>query len=261
MNEKSRDDLPRSLEALWKGRERRPRGPAQALSLPRIVDAAIALADEEGLPALSMARLAQRLGCATMSLYRHVAGKDELQLLMADAASTPAPRIEPGPGGWRAGLGRWALEMLGVYHRHPWILQITGGPPLDPGQLAWVDAGLRTLRDTPLSPREKLSALMLVMYYTRGHAQIWARPPWQPAEALTDEAAYETLLTRLVDAERFPDLAEAIAGGAFAPEPDAAPEAGFTAGLDRILDGIDTLIGHRDPEYRTSPDTDYKTSE
>ncbi|MBB5626168.1 TetR/AcrR family transcriptional regulator [Sphaerisporangium krabiense] len=245
MNEKSRDDLPRPLEVLWKGRERRPRGPAQALSLPRIVAAAIALADEEGLPALSMARLAQRLGCAPMSLYRHVAGKDELQLLMIDGATAPAPRIEPGPGGWRAGLARWAVEMRGVYHRHPWILQITGGPPLDPGQLAWVDAGLRTLRATPLPPAEKLSAIMLLTYYTRGHAQISARPPVEPAEALAEEAGYETLLRRLVDAERFPDLAEALAEGAFAPDPDAAPEADFLAGLDRILDGLETLVGRR----------------
>ena len=68
--------LPRALEILWGDAPsgRRTRG----LSRERIVEAAIELADTDGLAALSMARLAERLGCGTMSLYRHVANKDEL---------------------------------------------------------------------------------------------------------------------------------------------------------------------------------------
>src|SRR6186997_127264 len=78
------NEIPRSLQLLWKRTARSRRGPEPALSRERIVAAAIEIADAEGLAALSMARLAERLGCGTMSLYRHVANKDELQVFMMD---------------------------------------------------------------------------------------------------------------------------------------------------------------------------------
>ena len=77
-------DLSRSLELLWGTREPATRGPKAELSLERIVDAAVALADREGLGALSMRRVATELGVGTMSLYRHVPGKGELLDLMLD---------------------------------------------------------------------------------------------------------------------------------------------------------------------------------
>ena len=126
-----------------------------ALSLERIVAAAIEIADAEGLAGLSMARLAERLGCATMSLYRHVASKDELQVLMMDAAPGSAADLGAPPTG-ASELERWARELRAVYLRHPWVLQIAGSrPPLEPGQLAWLDCGLRTLRDTRLGPARR----------------------------------------------------------------------------------------------------------
>jgi AcrR family transcriptional regulator len=96
----------------------------------------------DGLAALSMARLAERLGCGTMSLYRHVANKDEQVTFMLAAGPGPPPSPPAGTD-WRGALTNWARELWGVYHRHPWILQTaSAGPPVDPGQLAWLDAGL-----------------------------------------------------------------------------------------------------------------------
>src|SRR5687767_15794759 len=87
------EPLPRSLEVLWR-RENRRRGAAkQALSLERIVAAAIEIADTEGLAGLSMARVAEKLGCATMSLYRHVPSKDDLLVFMMDAAPGEPPEL------------------------------------------------------------------------------------------------------------------------------------------------------------------------
>src|SRR5688572_28933845 len=100
------DDIPRSLRVLWKRADRRRR-PPEALSLERIVRAAVEIADLEGLPALSMAHIARRLGCATMSLYRHVANKEELQVFMTDAAPGRPPVIDDAQD-WRRGLERWA---------------------------------------------------------------------------------------------------------------------------------------------------------
>ena len=143
----TRDDtdepLPRVLEILW--RDAPPARRARGLSRERIVAAAIELVDADGLSALSMARLAERLGCGTMSLYRHVANKDELVTFMLSTAPDPPP-TPADPSDWRGALTDWADGLWDVYHRHPWVLQTaSAGPPADPGQLAWLDAGLAAL--------------------------------------------------------------------------------------------------------------------
>src|SRR4051794_23203908 len=128
--------LPRALQLLWQ--DSAP--PRRGLNRPRIVAAAIELADADGLSALSMARLAERLGCGTMSLYRHVANKDELVVFMLSAAASPPPTTSDDAT-WRGALTDWANGLWDVYHRHPWILQAaSAGLPADPGQLAWLDA-------------------------------------------------------------------------------------------------------------------------
>ncbi|AWS48867.1 TetR/AcrR family transcriptional regulator [Streptosporangium sp. 'caverna'] len=240
MSENTEGELPRTLEVLWGRSRQRTRGPAQALSLERIVATAIDLADADGMSALSMARLAERLGCATMSLYRHVANKDELQVFMLDAAPGPPPEFGTAPADWRAALSEWALGLLGVYHRHPWILQVAVGPPMDPGQLAWMDAGLRTLGGTALHPHDRMSVVLLVMHYVRGEAQISAnllRAGADEAEAMRE---YGEILARLVVTERFPALAEVIAAGGLTE--DADPLANFRSGLECVLDGVDVRV-------------------
>ena len=84
--------LPPAVEQLWglRGPGRARGGPKPALSLERIVAAAVELADAGGLAALSMSRLAEKLGFTTMSLYRYVASKDDLLVLVLDAALGPA---------------------------------------------------------------------------------------------------------------------------------------------------------------------------
>jgi AcrR family transcriptional regulator len=118
---RSDEPLPRALEILWRDDPPRRSG---GLTRARIVEAAIELADGEGLAALSMARLAQRLGCGTMSLYRHVANKDELVTFMLSAGVGP-PTSGIDATDWRGALTDWAVGLWHVYHRHPWSLQAT----------------------------------------------------------------------------------------------------------------------------------------
>ena len=92
--------LPGAVAAAWGGRERPHKGPRPALSLPRIVAAAVRVADAEGLDAVSMGRVAAELGTAPMSLYRHVSAKDELLTLMADAAWGDVPDPGAPDAGW-----------------------------------------------------------------------------------------------------------------------------------------------------------------
>ena len=165
------DKLPPTLRALWRHADRQRKVAPPRLSVDRIVAAAVDIAEEEGLTALSMARLAERLDCAPMSLYRHVASKDELQALMIDIAPGAPPDI--GAADWREGVTRWARELRAVYVRHPWILQIAiSGPPREPGQLAWLECGLRALERTNLDPHDTMAVIMLVLHYVRGEAQL-----------------------------------------------------------------------------------------
>ncbi|GAA4599861.1 AcrR family transcriptional regulator [Actinoplanes octamycinicus] len=230
-------ELPRTLQVLWGVADRPTRGPQPALSLDRIVATAIEIADRDGLAALSMARLAERLGCAPMSLYRHVANKDELLVFMQDAAPGEPPALPPG---WRDGLSAWARALRGVLTGHPWILQASAGrPPLEPGQLAWLDRGLSAFAGTPLSQRERVQMVMAALYLTRGEAQISAVLLSGTPDVITD---YGALLDRFVTPARFPALTEAVAAGVFrADEPDRS----FEIALARLLDGIDLLITAR----------------
>jgi AcrR family transcriptional regulator len=240
-------EIPRTLQVLWGAESRNPRGVQPVLSLGRIVAAAIAIADRDGLAALSMSRLAQDLGSAPMSLYRHVANKDELLVFMQDAAPGPPPELPPG---WRAGLEVWGRALRGVYYAHPWILRVTAGrPPLEPGQLAWLDRGLSALEGTHLGVHQRYDTVMTVLNYVRGEAHIAAillgGPSGDAAGAAQGAAEYAALVTRLVRPERFPALAAAISDGFFEPDPADDGTRSFDFGLARILDGCQQIIDKR----------------
>jgi len=241
--------LPASVAAAWGVRDRPHKGPKPGLSLERIVAAAVQVADAEGLAAVSMSRVAAELGTAPMSLYRYVTAKDELLALMLDAAYGPYPTeppLETAPdAGWRAGLSRWAWAMRAAMQRHPWVLHIPiRGLPTLPNEVAWFEEGLRCLQDTGLEENEKASAILLVSGYVRNAAMIDAdiEAAVRASGKTPDEwmASYARTLTVLADPRRFPALTKFIAAGVF----DRAdpPEAEFTFGLDRVLDGLAALI-------------------
>ena len=105
------------------GRERRG-GSHQALTRERIVRTAIDIADAEGLAALSMRGVAARLGAAAMAPYRYVNGKDELVLLMADAAYGERGYPTEPSGDWRKRLTLAGRTLWSLYRRHPWLAQL-----------------------------------------------------------------------------------------------------------------------------------------
>jgi hypothetical protein len=169
-----------------------------------------------------------------MSLYRHVANKDELVMFMLSTAPGPPPSTGDASD-WRGALSDWASGLWGVYHRHPWILQAAAaGPPADPGQLAWLNAGLAALGGTPLTERDKLAAVMAVLHFVRGAAGLHLEAGG------VGGPDYPVLLRRFVDARRFPALAAAVDAGAFdAPDDHLAD---FHSGLRQLMDGIAVKI-------------------
>jgi AcrR family transcriptional regulator len=232
-------DLPPSIALAWGLRDAGARGPRRALTLEQIAEAGIRVAVSEGVGALSMARIAKELGVGTMSLYRYVAAKDELLLVMVDTALGTPPPSEPGED-WRAGLTRWAVGVRAAYRRHPWALRVPiSGPPLGPNNVAWLDNALAALTDTPLREQEKLSSVLLLSGFVRNEATLSA----DFAAAAGDEQVmpgYGRLLGRLTTGEQFPSLHQAIASGSL-DDPDD-PDAEFNFGLERILDGVGALM-------------------
>lgn len=234
--------LPASIEMAWGVRNRPAKGPKRGLSLERIVAAAVRVAVDDGLEAVSMGRVAKDLGTGAMSLYRYVGAKDELLALMLDAACGPPPGPGPAGEGWRTGLARWAWGLLGVWRRHPWALRVPlTGLPTTPNQIAWMEAGLACLRGTGLTERARLSVMLLIMGFVRNDAttnqQLAAASPAEQREAV---AGYGRTLTALLDPARFPELTTVLAAGVMSD--DDPPDDEFAFGLDRILDGVATLI-------------------
>ncbi len=236
MDTGSDSELPRGVALAWGVAANPQRGPRRELNLEAIVEAAVSIADAEGIGSVSMASVAAALGFTTMSLYRHVSAKDDLILLMQEAGLGLPPLTIGEAGSWREGLTRWHRAVLDVYAEHPWLLDIPiEGEPNTPNNLAWLDAGLSVLVDTPLPADSRVSALLLLSGYSR-----WAGTIFRTHDAPTISS---TTLAELVTPEQFPFLAPAIAAGAFEDPPSGDGEQdAFDFGLQRILDGLETHI-------------------
>lgn len=234
-------ELPPGLELLWGRRQPGSRGPKRALSIDAIVQAAVGVADAEGLAAVSMARVATELGFTTMSLYRYVANKDELLALMWNASAQGAESLVLTGRGWRGKLRSWALVQREMIDRHPWITEMPmPAPPLAPNSLTFVERGLQALDRTGLADADKLRIIGLISSYTLSEARMAhdaARAGGSPA------ASFEQLLRRLVDEKTYPRLHRIAWSAELGDNPSGFDEKEeFAFGLDRILDGVAALI-------------------
>ncbi|GAB3112125.1 hypothetical protein GCM10027160_13800 [Streptomyces calidiresistens] len=252
-------DLSRSMELLWRGRETSGRGPRPGLTLEAIVDAAITLADREGLSALSMRRVAAELGVGTMSLYRYVPGKGELLDLMLDRVLEPGPTgTEPPPPeateNWRTVLEFTAVGSWRLYLAHPWLLQVNQTRPvLGPNALAGLDFILEGLSGLGLTDAERMAVIMTVDHYVTGTARTYVLQSVAARETgIGDEefwAAQGPILGEIMESGRFPRLAEL--------DPDSFSIGGPQAlrfGLDPLLDGLERYIDARRRGERPAPE-------
>jgi AcrR family transcriptional regulator len=241
--------LPPGLDLLWGRRERGKRGPRPGLSADAIVGAAVQVADTEGIEAVSMARVAKELGFTTMSLYRHVASKDELLQLMWDASATGAEGVVLEGDGWRARLRFWAVVQRDMLDRHPWITQMPMAvPPLGPNSMHFAERGLAAFDGTGLPHADRMRMIGLISSYTLNEARMAhdaaravkkAMEAGQPPGPLT-MLNYEALLRELIDERTFPRL-HRMAWSASPGQPQDE-RAEFLFGLDVILDGVQALI-------------------
>jgi AcrR family transcriptional regulator len=276
-DEEAGPDLPPGLAVLWRPAPVGRRGPRPGLTLAGIADAAIALADADGLAAVSMARVAERLGVTTMALYRYVSSKDDLLAVMLDAALAEAVAGagdagpgdagpgDAGPGGtpaWRAALERWCADQLDLARRHPWAVQTPAAAALPgPARVAFLERGLRALDGTPLSWPEKTAVVGRLSLHVLAEGQVVAAEA-QAARAAEAEVAaggeeapagggtaghpalvdYASLLRAVTDPGEHPVLAQALAAGAFDDAEAEDDEGRPDWGLRLMLDGVAAVV-------------------
>jgi AcrR family transcriptional regulator len=221
---------------------------APALSRAEIVDAAIAIADAEGSDAVSMRRIAQVLRAGTMSLYWHVANKEQLLDLMLDALLGEVEVPEPS-GDWRADLRTQARNERAMLLRHAWVMDFLGGrPPLGPNTLLLMDRLLAAVDGIGLDLAAAMNVLGTVQTYVMGSVlremQEARSQRDQDQAGITDqewEPARAAWRDRLAADGRFTRVVRFLDAGI---DPDAAEtrDDRFEFGLDCVIDGIAVKI-------------------
>jgi AcrR family transcriptional regulator len=252
-------DAHRSMALLWRAEvateKRTGPGPKPGLSVDVIVDAAIAVADAEGMAALSMRRVGERLGRSGMALYTYVPSKSELVDLMYDRALAELPAEYDLRDGWRAAVTTWAERTRAFYLRHPWVLQVSQARPvLGPNEFAAIEALVRILRETGLDARTLRGVVALLHDFVRGSARTVTESRQAPAETgVADEEwwyARAALLEEVAPgfAGRYP-MVTWLETQAATPPPDEHASylegkagAAFAAGLTVLLAGVEASM-------------------
>ncbi|WP_233532684.1 TetR/AcrR family transcriptional regulator [Antrihabitans sp. YC2-6] len=231
--------IPKSVQLMWGLDQPGSRGPRKGLTLDQVLDAAIEVADAEGLAALSMSRLARQLGFTTMSVYRYVDSKDTLIQVLSDRVIGRPPVFEAGLP-WRKALEEWAFAEFAAIFRHPWWLEIPlATPPAGPNNMAWLEAGLQALSPTALPEPLKFQLVANVSLYVIGRARVMR----EMMNSLPEEdGSYPAMLGRILDPEKFPALTRALSSQMFETEEVNWEEADFRFGLDRLLDGFERFV-------------------
>jgi AcrR family transcriptional regulator len=215
---------------------------AQRLSSTEIVAAAIAIADRDGLDAVSMRRLAADLRSGTMSLYRHVASRDQLLDSMLDTAYSELKLPSRSGGQWRRDLSLLAHAQRRLMHAHPWIARLVGSrPPLLPGFLRPFDFALGALLATELDITDAAGAAATINAFVVGFVQL---------EQAEQEAQRRTGLSReLWRARNAPAVEGILASGDYPAvarfvqdAQDIDPDTAFATALHWILDGLQSSL-------------------
>ena len=206
-----------------------------------MLDAAIALADEGGIDALSMRKLGQELGVEAMSLYNHVANKDDLLDGIADVVTDQIDVPAPGAD-WKEALRQTAISSHEVFVRHRWACGLMmRRPRVSPERLRWMEAVLRTLREAGFSPDMTHHAYHALDSHITGFTLWQVNMPFETKEELVEMAA---VFLQQIPADEYPYVIEHAEQHIAPASPNGKSE--FEFGLELILDGLERL--------RTQPD-------
>lgn len=236
----------RAMDLLWRspGSSAARRRSGSPLDLDRLVTEAMQLADDEGLPGLSMRRVAARLGVPVMTLYSHIPGRRELLDLMLDAVLGelyPDEQVLTA-GSWRARVEAVVRANREFFLRHPWALHAGVGHP-GPNRMRKYELELRALDGLGLSDVQLHQLVTLLDGFVRGtvgttHSstdgtESTGRHPW---------AVPEPYAGRVFDARRFPTAARVAPGVRADASIAGAADRSFGFALQRLLDGVGVLV-------------------
>jgi AcrR family transcriptional regulator len=232
------------LDTVWARDAAEAAGP-QPLSREAIVAAAIEIADTEGLEAVSIRKIATKLGARPMSLYSHIERKGDLIDLMVDevmgGAILPEP---PAPGDWREGLREIARRTRESVRTHPWsVAAAFGRPRLGPNALCHFDQSLGVVSGLPLTPERKRAVLLAVDTYTLGFVrwELRSASATDGCGAPEDGPSVEEIdayITAQVATGKYPHLAELASTGHKKHMSFGLKAEAFESGLDWLLTGI-----------------------
>ncbi|WP_083259774.1 TetR/AcrR family transcriptional regulator [Cellulosimicrobium cellulans] len=260
-----------TLQRLWGRDAPRRRGPKPALSVERVVGAAMEVADAEGLEAVSMARVAESLGYSSMALYRYVASKDELLALMADAVAADLVLPAYPTGDWRAGLEAWTRAQIDLILARPWFIDLPlPAVRLGPNRVRWIDTAFAVLGELDLTPDEKLQIIGLLAQHVLGEGRVQVEtrraaadavrrerglPEGTPESELDQDALdranpyydFETVLQHFATPETHPHLFAALSTSPPPPAPRHPDgwEDDFGVSLQIVLDGVVAFVEQR----------------
>ncbi len=248
-------ELRRRSELLWEDRSRPTRGPKPAFTPDDVVQAAIRIAEADGLAAVTMHAVSARLGYTTMAIYRYFPNKDALLDAIVDAAMGSPPRAREPRGDWRADVARWSHAKRAMLCARPWLAELPFvAAPHGPNWLSWVEAVVEPLSRIGLNPVDTGEMLSVIDGYTRGASDTAISLARARARGTSDAewtAAVGADLGRAIGDPRFPAFAALItapSGG----HPRTMEES-FDFGLQRVLDGIERFVESTTP-YAEKPE-------
>ncbi|WBQ07293.1 TetR/AcrR family transcriptional regulator [Kribbella sp. CA-293567] len=230
--------LPPGLALSWGVQPLQRRGPKPGFTVDQIVAIGIEFGDSQGFEAISLQRIAARLGVSTNGLYRYVSSKDELIVLVTEQAWGRAPEHVLAAPGWRAGCRAWVKAQVDRYAERPWLLEVPiRGAPVTPNLLHWLETLLEVLADTGLSQHDALGCALLFDGYARSYASLARQLTASDSTPVESAAVGEFLVPRL----RSAGLDRVLAMYTNQEYEDTLDD-DFDFGLDRVLDGIQVLI-------------------
>jgi AcrR family transcriptional regulator len=210
--------------------------PRIPLSKERVLRAAVEFADAHGIEALSMRRLAKELGVEAMSLYNHVANKDEILSGIVEIVAGEV-EVPSDPANWKTSIRQSAISAHDAFIRHRWSCSLmTSTPSVVPSRMRWMEGVLATLREAGFSPNLTHHAYHALDSHITGFTLWQVSFPFDTREELLDLA--EDFLKQ-IPVDEYPYVIEHAQEHLAEPDPDEPTE--FEFGLDLILDGLERL--------------------
>ncbi len=230
---------------IWERPERAARGPVPSHSREEITAAAVKLADTHGIEAVSMRAIAVELGVGAASLYRYIARKDELIELMVDAVMGDDLRFEVGTG-WREDLRSFAHGLRTMTLRHPWMAAPSAGlRNFGPKTAGCYEQVLSAVDGLGLEIDEMLVMVETLDAYVRGRVlEELSEQEAVRRSGLNQEQWMQTqipYIESLVKSGRYPLLTRVVLDARAPHDPDRLKH-GFDLGLERVLDGLATML-------------------